>query len=344
MNNRLGIVADERFLQHETGQHVESPERLRVIYRMLERERIFEKAGRIESRYASEEEVALNHSDAYIRMLKNKGAGYLDADTVLSVKSFDTALLAVGGCLNMTDAIIAGNISSGFALIRPPGHHAEFDRGMGFCLFNNIAITARRLQQTHGMKRIAIVDWDLHHGNGTQRSFYAEKEILYLSIHQSPCYPGTGMFTETGEREGEGFTINLPVPAGIGDDGYIKTFQFFFRPIISNFEPQMILVSAGFDAHEFDPLGGMEVSAEGFATIGKILMDLAYEYCDGKIAFFLEGGYSLEGLTESVKEVIHLILEGKDFREENLTTGIPIDPYLKKAASVHQKYHGTFDL
>ena len=331
-----GLLADERYLRHETGAHVETPVRLRAIYDMLDREGLRDRMVNIDSRLAEIEELALNHSVSYIDMLKSMGAGRLDADTVLSERSYETALLAVGGCLNLVDAIMQGEISAGLALVRPPGHHAETGMGMGFCLFNNIAIAARHLLKRHKLKRIAILDWDLHHGNGTQHSFYGDKEVLYMSIHQSPCYPGTGMLGETGEGEGVGFTLNLPIPAGVGDSGYIKSFEELFIPAMTAYRPDIILVSAGFDSHSFDPLGGMEVSAGGFGEMTSLLIDAADELCRGKVAFFLEGGYSLDGLQESVKEVVLRMLGEKG--TGTLTEGIGIDAILKAAREIHKEY------
>lgn len=306
---RCGILADGRYLDHETGPHVETPQRLKAIYDMLCREKIYEKTVSIRPRYASEDELALNHTTAYIRRLSRMGPGQLDADTVISEASYDVARLAVGGCLNMVDDIMAQRFSRGFAFVRPPGHHAEADRGMGFCLFNNVAIAARYLQGKYALTRIAILDWDLHHGNGTQHAFYREKEVLYISIHQSFSFPGTGGFDETGEGEGSGFTVNLPIPAGSGDEIYLEAFNKLFLPIMESYAPQIVLVSAGFDCHQEDPLGGMKVTAKGFGAMGQLLMDLSDKACEGKIAFFLEGGYSLTGLSQSVKELLSRALE-----------------------------------
>lgn len=343
MNSRVcGLLADERYFMHETGAHVETPDRLRSVYDMLDRDGLGERMVAIEPRLASIEEVALNHSLSYIDMLKGMGAGSLDADTVVSDRSYETALLAVGGCLNMVDGIIKGDISTGLALVRPPGHHAETVRGMGFCLFNNIAIAARHLLERHGLKRVAILDWDLHHGNGTQHSFYGEREVLYMSLHQSPCYPGTGMLGETGEGDGEGFTLNLPIPQGVGDKGYLRAFEEIFIPAMTAYGPDIILVSAGFDSHMFDPLGGMEVSAVGFGEMTRLLMDAAEDLCGGKIAFFLEGGYSLDGLAESVKEVALRMLGEKGIGSAALTEGVGIDSVLEAAREIHKKYSGNF--
>lgn len=335
MSKDCGIVFDKRYLLHDTGAHVEGASRLRAIDEMLLSSGLKKRVALIEPRFAKDEEILLNHTSTYLSRLKAMGAGYLDADTVLSEKSFETAMLAVGGCLNMTDAIMKGNIKRGFAFVRPPGHHAEMDRGMGFCLFNNIAIAARYLMKEHNLKKIAILDWDVHHGNGTQNSFYGEKEVLYLSIHRSPCYPGTGSVYETGEGEGKSYTVNLPIPAGAGDDGYTKSFEEIFLPKMRAYKPEMILVSAGFDSHGYDPLGGMEVSADGFGKMAALLVDLAEEACNGKIGFFLEGGYSLDGLARSVKEVMLVLLgEKRDYREE-WGTGINIDNIINDAKSIH---------
>ena len=331
MERRCGILAGECYLRHETGPHVETPARLRVLYEMIAREGFGNRTLSITPRPATLEEVAMNHTPAYIERLRTFGAGHLNADTVLSADSFETALLAVGGGLNLVDAVMRGEIDRGFALIRPPGHHAEAGMGMGFCLFNNIAVAARHLLKTHGLRRIAIVDWDLHHGNGTQNAFYGEREVLYLSLHQSPCYPGTGHAGERGEGPGEGFTVNLPLPPGVGDDGYLAAFDALFLPLVDRYMPEIILVSAGFDAHRHDPLGGMELSAAGFGEMARRLMVAADRHCGGRIVFFLEGGYSLDGMTASVREILLAAVDGKASESRTLTRGIDITPELSRA-------------
>jgi len=335
MYRTCGIVFDKRYLLHNTGAHVEVANRLRSIEEMLHKTGLLDRLKLIEPRFAKEEEILLNHTSSYIERLKNMGPGHLDADTVVSEKSYETALLAAGGCLNMVDAIMKEEIDNGFAFVRPPGHHAERERGMGFCLFNNIAITARYLIKNHKIQRIAILDWDVHHGNGTQNSFYGEEEVLYLSIHRSPCYPGTGSLFETGEGDGEGYTVNLPIPSGVGDRAYLQSFEELFIPKIKAYKPEIILVSAGFDSHCYDPLGGMEVSAAGFGEMTRMLIQAANTLCAGKIGLFLEGGYSLDGLAESVKEVLMVAL-GDEEVSKNLTDGINIDQIIDKAKSIHQ--------
>ncbi len=212
--------------------------------------------------------------------------------------------MAVGGVLELLDGVERGEVNSGFALVRPPGHHAERSRAMGFCIFNNIAIGARYLQAKYGYKRILIADFDLHHGNGTQHSFYRDPEILYFSIHQYPYYPGTGSMREIGDGEGAGYTVNVPLSYGAGDDDYEYTFRDVLVPLTRMFRPEIVLVSAGFDTYHKDPLGGMSVTESGYASMTRILLDIALEHCGGKMACVLEGGYDLRGLAASVKTVI----------------------------------------
>lgn len=212
--------------------------------------------------------------------------------------------MAVGGFLELGDALFAGKVDNGFALVRPPGHHAERGKAMGFCIFNNIAVGARYLVKKHGLKKVFIVDWDLHHGNGTQHSFYGDSEILYLSTHQHPYYPGTGWYDEVGSGKGKGYTINVPLSYGMGDADYVHVFEEIVLPVARKWKPEIILVSAGFDIHHSDPLGGMTVTESGFTKMTKLLMDAASESCEGKILFILEGGYDLSGLTNSAKAVI----------------------------------------
>jgi acetoin utilization deacetylase AcuC-like enzyme len=214
------------------------------------------------------------------------------------------ALLAVGGLLESAEAVQNGKIQNGFALVRPPGHHAEAQQAMGFCLFNNVAVAAEYLLKKHGLKRLLIADWDLHHGNGTQHSFYSRDDVLYFSTHQFPHYPGTGHWSEVGEGRGEGFTVNIPLYAGKGDSDYRAVFQNLLSPIAAEYKPDFILVSAGFDIYQDDPLGGMNVSSTGFGALTRDLMDLAETHCDNRILFTLEGGYDLQGLRDGVKQVL----------------------------------------
>ncbi len=308
---KVGIVKHQIYLEHITDDfQPENPQRLVHIYAMLDE---LDQDGLvyIEPRPATHEEIALNHDISYINFVaetKGKAQRRLDPDTVTSPKSYEAACMAAGGFLELGDALFAGRIDNGFALVRPPGHHAERARAMGFCIFNNIAVGARYLVKKYGLKRVFIVDWDLHHGNGTQHSFYNDADVLYLSTHQYPYYPGTGWYDETGSGQGKGYTINIPLSSGMGDADYVQIFEKILLPVARKWKPEVILVSAGFDIHRNDPLGGMEVTESGFTRMTRILMDAAGEVCDGKILFALEGGYDLSGLTSSVKAVILQLL------------------------------------
>jgi acetoin utilization deacetylase AcuC-like enzyme len=268
----------------------------------------------------------------------------LDPDTSTSEKSWEVACLAVGGVLNAIDSIMAGKIQNGFALVRPPGHHAEASQAMGFCLFNNIGIGAAHLIQKHGLKRILVVDWDLHHGNGTQNSFYDSAEVLYFSTHQFPHYPGTGHWNEVGKGKGEGFTVNVPLRAGKTDGDYLHIFQQILRPITSEYKPQFILVSAGFDIYEGDPLGGMQITKQGFAALAAELLDLAAEFSQKRLLCALEGGYDLQGLHDGVEQVLHQLAgeASKPSIEPILSSAT--DQELAPVAEIQKKYWTSINL
>ena len=304
-----GIIRDDFYKKHINGYgHPECPERLEVLYEMLDDPEMNGLFKKIYSREATEEEIISIHSSSYYRMVSEtatrRGITSLDADTSAGPDSFRAAKLAAGGFLSLLDAVQDRLVENGVALVRPPGHHAEANRAMGFCIFNNIAIGALYLIKKYPVKKILIVDWDLHHGNGTQHSFYNNSQILYFSTHQYPYYPGTGRFEDVGEGEGKGYTVNVPLQPGAGDNEYILLFQEILKPIAREFSPDFILVSAGFDIHYDDPLGGMRVTPEGFAFLTRLLLDCANELCLGKLAMVLEGGYGLNGLRDSVKAVL----------------------------------------
>ena len=337
---KTGVVWDRRYLDHTMGPfHVESPLRLEAIYDHIEEG--FSHLHTIEPRCATEEEIGRIHTAEYIGTLKStagKDRVVLDPDTSTSAKSYQTALLAAGGVLAAADEIMNGTISNGFALIRPPGHHAEAHRAMGFCLFNNIAVAAEHLRNRYGLERIFIMDWDLHHGNGTQHSFYSRKDVLYSSTHQFPFYPGTGHRRETGEGEGEGFTVNVPLLGSKGDGDYLTILTDIIRPIILSYNPDFILVSAGFDIYAGDPLGGMEVSIEGFGAMTHLLMEAAATVCGNKLLLILEGGYHIQGQAASVMEVLrHLSGEGEkpDIRPE---TSLYLERELNPVVEIQSRY------
>jgi len=303
----IGIVKDLRYLKHDMGSfHVESPGRLEAIYKMIETEIDFPLTI-IEPRPASEEEIGFIHSSSYVKFISQtagKERVYLDPDTSTSAGTYEAALLAAGGLMKAADSIMEGKIRSGFALVRPPGHHAEADQAKGFCVFNNVAIAAEYLVRKYGLKRILIADWDLHHGNGTQNAFYQRKDVLFFSTHQFPFYPGSGFWDEVGEDAGEGFTVNVPLSAGKTDEEYLFIYRNILGPIAAAYKPEFILVSAGFDIYADDPLGGMLVTGEGFGALAAELMGLAGKLARDRILFTLEGGYSLEGLADGVREIL----------------------------------------
>ncbi len=302
----VGIVRNEIYLEHVTDSyHPENPERLKFIYSMLDtidgRSIVY-----VAPRMATHDEVALVHDLSYIESIAStKGKERrLDPDTTASPRTYEASCMAAGGVLELADKLVAGTVDSGFALVRPPGHHAERNRAMGFCIFNNIAIGARYLEKKHKLSRILIVDFDLHHGNGTQHSFYKDSTVLYFSTHQYPYYPGTGWYEEVGEGQGKGYTVNVPLSYGMGDGDYSYIFEELLTPLADCFKPEIVLVSAGFDTYYHDPLGGMKVTEEGFAAMTRVLLNIAHQHCGGKTLFALEGGYDLSGLASSVQAVI----------------------------------------
>ena len=305
---KTGIVQDERYMNHQMGAyHPESPRRLEVIYAMLKDGDMQGNYKDVPVRRAESEELLWIHSPDYVQRLastEGKEYTYLDPDTQTSPGSYEAALLAAGGLCEAISLVHSGELDNAFALVRPPGHHAERAQAMGFCLFNNVAIGARYAQEHLKLNRILVVDWDLHHGNGTQHSFEEDASILYFSTHQYPYYPGTGSLTEVGKGKGEGFTLNVPLSMGYGDGEYVGIFEKILRPVTLEFNPDMILVSAGFDIYMEDPLGGMNVTPEGFAGLTRSIMQMAKECCGGKVVITLEGGYNLQGLRDSVKAVL----------------------------------------
>lgn len=303
-----GIVKDKRYLDHIMGpSHPECPQRLKLIYAMLEDPDMRGKFKEVPVRPAERKEIFFIHSPSYVDLLEStaqKEYAFLDADTQTCAASYETALLAAGGLCQAISMVCSGQLDNAFALVRPPGHHAERSQAHGFCLFNNVAIGARFAQKDLHVGRILIVDWDLHHGNGTQHSFEEDPTILYFSTHQFPYYPGTGAFDEVGRGEGRGFTVNVPLSIGYGDGEYVEIFERILKPISLEFRPELILVSAGFDIFSGDPLGGMNVTPAGFAGMMRAILDIAGECCGGKVVLTLEGGYDIIGQRDSVKEVL----------------------------------------
>ncbi|HAR97804.1 MAG TPA: histone deacetylase [Syntrophus sp. (in: bacteria)] len=322
MFRKTGVVKDRRYLDHGRDvAHPESYKRLRALYEILEAPNMMGKFTEIEPRYATYAELEMIHERSYIDFVADtagKEMCSLDPDTITTAETYDVARLAVGGLCRAVDAVVAGEVENAFALIRPPGHHAEADEAAGFCIFNNVAIAAKYALEKHKLKRVLIVDWDLHHGNGTQNAFYADRRVLYCSTHESPGYPGTGALEEIGQGKGLGYTINIPLKSGAGTAHYVKVFRRLIAPVAMTFRPDLILVSAGFDIYSGDPLGGMKVTPRGFAYLTRILMDVADACANGRIVLSLEGGYNVEGLTMSVTAVIKELSEATYATEDEL--------------------------
>ncbi len=274
---------------------------------MLDGADMAERLVTIPPRAATHAELAWIHSESHIKRIAatdGKPHSSLDPDTQTTAQSYEAAKTAVGGLFSLIDKIFDDTVRNGFALVRPPGHHAERDRAMGFCLFNNVALAARYAMSAYSAEKVLIVDWDLHHGNATQNSFYRDPAVLYFSSHQFPHYPGSGNLTEVGRGEGKGYTVNVPLWPGHGDAEFFQIFRQILFPVAKAFEPDFILVSAGFDTYVDDPLGGMNVTPRGYAALTRIMMDLARTCCSERLAITLEGGYHLAGLQESVKAVL----------------------------------------
>jgi len=299
---RTGFIYDDIFLSHKTPSgHPESPERLRAIISSLRASPVWEKLIHISPRRASVEDISLVHTKRYIEKIMGFGTGYLDPDTFLSENSVESALYAVGSVLEAVDRCKDGSIDGAFCAVRPPGHHAEADRAMGFCIFNNVAIGARYAQKV-GFKKVFIVDFDVHHGNGTEHVFESDDSVFYFSTHQYPHYPGTGEADDRGTGKGIGFTMNIPMRAGSGDKEYIKIYQEILPPVMRDFSPDIVFVSAGYDIHRDDPLASIRVTQDGIRAIVRgIVSGLP-------IIFSLEGGYDIDALASSVLATIEELL------------------------------------
>jgi acetoin utilization deacetylase AcuC-like enzyme len=312
---KTAVHISDRYTRHEMPRgHPESPARIR---RLLDDPRLLtlDNVMRVDSsRRAGRDDLLRVHEASYIDRVAStadRPSAMLDPDTHTSKFSYDTALCAAGGLLDVIDAIADGSADNGFALVRPPGHHAEVNRAMGFCLFNNVAIGARHLREKQGLDRVLIIDWDVHHGNGTQNSFYEDSGVMFVSIHQSPCYPGTGRAHETGSLDGAGYNINIPLPPGCGDAEYAAAFERVVLPVARAWKPQFVLVSAGFDAHRDDPLAGMNVTEAGYKKMAADVLEVAAESADGRCAAVLEGGYHLDALAGSVTAVVSAMGDGE---------------------------------
>jgi acetoin utilization deacetylase AcuC-like enzyme len=307
------LLSDPRFFQHRSkGYHPERPERLDAAQAAIERASAAGLAfTRVEPRVATAEELSRVHDPRFVEWMQTlRGRdGYIDADTYVVPESVGVAELAAGGSVALVDAVIDGPVKRGIALVRPPGHHARPDQAMGFCLFNNIAVAAAHAR-SRGLDRVAIVDWDVHHGNGTQEIFYDDPHVLYVSTHQFPFYPGTGAVAESGEGDGTGYTLNVPLTAGGGDAIYRGAFERLILPALAEYKPELVLVSAGFDASARDPLAEMKLSGDAFGWMARALRQIADVTASGRIVVTLEGGYDLVALESGLLSATRGIVEG----------------------------------
>jgi len=309
MTAEVLLLSDPAMIEHDPGPgHPECPQRLVTVCDTLRTQPV---AG---TRWATPQPAPRSvieriHAPAYVdRLHELRGtSARLDADTLLSPGSIAAAWLAAGAAVDAVTAVISGRARRAVALVRPPGHHAEADRAMGFCLFNNIAIAAAHARVDLGCRRVLIVDWDVHHGNGTQHAFFDRSDVLFFSTHRFPFWPGTGDLHEIGADAGIGFTVNVPLPVGCGDTEYRAVFDKLLVPVADDFEPELILVSAGFDAHERDPLGGMSMTTAGYGSLSGVVCELADRLCDGRLVLILEGGYDLEALAGSVRACVNVL-------------------------------------
>lgn len=340
---RVGLVYHPVYLNHQTGRHVENAHRLEETAELLQSSGVTQQLVEISPEQVSPDELAQVHSVDHMARVENlcrSGGGWLDADTVVSPPSYDVALYAAGGVLKATQAVITGELDSAFALVRPPGHHATHSRAMGFCLFNNIAVAARQATRSQQIARVLIVDFDVHHGNGTQDAFYDDPAVLYFSTHQCPLYPGTGSIEEVGKDKGVGATINVPLPPWSHDEDYLQVYERVLVPAARRFRPELVLVSAGYDPHWKDPISLMQVSTTGFAQMVRILKELASELCQGRLVFTLEGGYDTSALAYSVKATLDTLLGRGDIDDPlgkpvHADNAAEVDSIIQQVKAVH---------
>lgn len=344
-----GLVMDPRFLAHDTGDaHPENAGRLQGVYDMLKCSELLSECRLVKPHPCPQSALSLVHAAGYIKKIAATACrpfSSLAADMPVSANSYLAARLAVGGLLQAVREVWEGRLANAFALVRPPGHHAEAARAMGYCLFNNVAIAAMFARRELNARRVLIVDWDVHHGNGTQHAFERDPSVLFFSSHQHPHFPGTGLFTETGLGPGEGYTVNLPLSKGYGDSEFAALYHRLLLPIALEFQPDLILVSAGFDLHPQDPLGGMRVTPGGFAALTRILMEIADGCCRGRLVLALEGGYRKDALRDSIRAVVAELTgrQRTDFRAlQEQADPKKVDYVSQRCTKVHNRFWKCF--
>lgn len=330
------------YLEHNQPGHPENARRLERILEVLDERGLRDRLPLLEPRPATEEELLRVHTERHlqrVREVAERGGGYLDPDTYVSPRSYEAALMAAGGVVQAVDDVLTGEVGNAFALVRPPGHHAKRERAMGFCLLNNVAIAARAALAHDDIERVFIADFDVHHGNGTASLFESDPSVFYFSTHQYPYYPGTGAKAEVGTGAGAGTTLNVPLPTNVGDEGYGRIFEALVRPLNARFNPDLMLVSAGFDGHWNDPLAHMALSLSGYAQMARDLVDMADELCGGRIVFTLEGGYRLDALAYGVLNAFYALL-GEETTVDPLGPSPrperPIDDLIEDLKDLHQ--------
>jgi acetoin utilization deacetylase AcuC-like enzyme len=312
-----GYVYDPIYLKHDLRGHPENQQRLQAILRVLQEQKMLERLVPIPAAPITADRLQQAHSSRYVEQVQRvarQGGGHLDPDTYVRSDSYEAALMAAGGLVEATEAVLDGKVDNAFALVRPPGHHALRQRGMGFCLFNNVAVAARYALTERGLDRVLIMDFDVHHGNGTQDEFETDPDVMYISTHQYPYYPGTGHWNETGQGDGTGSIVNIPLEGGVGDEGFGRIFEEIVGPAAWRFQPQLLLVSAGYDAHWDDPLAYMQLTVGGYAKIARALKGIADELCGGRLVFTLEGGYHTEALAYSILNTFAVLLDVDDWQ------------------------------
>jgi acetoin utilization deacetylase AcuC-like enzyme len=342
---QTGLIYDLAYLNHNTGGHPESGNRVAYTYSILKKAGMLEKLVAIKPRLASLEEIELVHIPEYIarfRVFSSRGGGSYGPDNIVSRGTFDTALLAAGGTLSAVDAVLERKVEGAYALVRPPGHHARPGEAMGFCFFNNVAICARYAAKKYSLSRILVVDWDEHHGNGTEEIFYNDSSVLYFSVHRDGNYPGTGQIDQVGGGEGAGFNINVPLPRRCSDDDYEYVFRQILQPVANEYKPELVLVSAGMDTHSKDPIGQMNMSGPGYSRLAAVVLEIAGRCCGGATVFVLEGGYNLQALAEGVLAVINTMVNW-DFKEarpaeEDLMVKIAVKSAVSSVRRYHERY------
>lgn len=339
-------ITHPRYPEHHLAGHPEHAGRIRAVWSQIDTAALASRMKKIEPQPVSEDLILTVHTRDYLELLRwidesKQNSVHLDADTYAGPTAFEIARLSAGGVVQAVDEVLSGRADNALAAVRPPGHHAMPNHAMGFCLLGNVPIATRFAQKIHGIERVMIVDYDVHHGNGTEAMFYDDDSVLFVSTHQSPFYPGTGAINHTGSGKGTGYTLNIPLAAGHGDSSYAALFEQVVWPAAERFKPQLIIVSAGFDSHWADPIAGMRLSLNGYAHLTRELIKMAHQFCGGKIVFAMEGGYNLDALGYGVANIAHALLDDSTVNDPlGAPRGNPTEPdiipTIERLKSIHK--------